>query len=243
MAALNDLWLPVPANLNLLANDVHVWRIHLDLPAAQQQTLLTTLSSDELARANRFHFPQHRQRFIAGRGILRSILGRYLHIAPQQVEFDYQERGKPILAKSLAASNISFNLSHSQGLALCAVNYHNHIGVDLEFINRTSDVAALAKRFFLPQEYALMRSLSGEQQQQTFFRYWTCKEAYLKATGEGLAQLEQIEISLSPTEPAQLKTSENWSLFELTPATDYQGAVVVAGNGYNLHCWQYSVQS
>lgn len=239
MTAVNDLWLPITTNLSLVTNDVHVWRINLDIPEAQLQSLLATLSSDELNRSNRFHFQEHRERFIAGRGILRSILGRYLGIEPQQVRFDYQERGKPILADTLAKSGLCFNLSHSQGLALCAVNYHYPIGVDLEYIRRQSDVEALAKRFFLPSEYALMRSLPPEQQQETFFRYWTCKEAYLKTTGEGLTQLEQIEISLTPTEPAQLQTSENWSLCELTPAEDYFGAVVVANSGCHLHCWQY----
>ncbi|MDB9324702.1 4'-phosphopantetheinyl transferase superfamily protein [Nodularia spumigena CS-586/05] len=239
MTALNHLWLPVPTNLTLLPNDVHIWRIHLDVPEAQQQNLLATLSGDELTRANRFHFQEHRQRFIAGRGILRSILGSYLGIEPQRVLFDYQERGKPVLADSLAKSGLWFNLSHSQGLALCAVNYHNRIGIDLEYIRRMSDVEALAKRFFLPREYDVVRSLSDHQQQEIFFRYWTCKEAYLKATGEGLAQLEQVEVLLNPTEPAQLQTSESWSLFELRAAEDYFAAVVVEGSGCNLQCWQY----
>ncbi|TVP57454.1 MAG: 4'-phosphopantetheinyl transferase superfamily protein [Nodularia sp. (in: Bacteria)] len=239
MTALNHLWLSVPKNLTLLANDAHVWRINLDVSEAQRQNLLATLSSDEVSRANRFHFQEHRQRFIAGRGILRSILGRYLDIKPQQVLFDYQERGKPVLADTLAKSGLWFNLSHSQGLALCAVSYQGRIGIDLEYMRRMSDVEALAKRFFLPREYTLMRSLSPSQQQEIFFRYWTCKEAYLKATGEGLAQLEQIEILLSPTEPAQLQTSDNWSLFELTPADNYLAAVVVASSGCHLQCWQY----
>ncbi|WP_416235683.1 4'-phosphopantetheinyl transferase HetI [Nodularia sp. UHCC 0506] len=239
MTALNHLWLPVPQNLTLLSNDIHLWRIHLDVSEVQRQNLLTTLSDDEIARANRFHFQEHRQRFITGRGILRNILGNYLGIESQQVVFDYEERGKPVLADTLAKSGLCFNLSHSQGLALCAVNYHSQIGVDLEYIRPMSDVEALAKRFFLPREYEIVRSLSGHEQQEIFFRYWTCKEAYLKATGEGLAQLEQIEILLNPTKPAQLKTSENWSLFELRPAQDSLAAVVVAGAVDNLQCWQY----
>ncbi|MDB9375841.1 4'-phosphopantetheinyl transferase HetI [Nodularia sphaerocarpa] len=239
MTALNHLWLPVPTNLTLLPNDVHVWRINLDVPEAQRQNLLATLSGDEIARANRFHFLEHRQRFIAGRGILRSILASYLGIEPQQVLFDYQERGKPVLGDNLTQSGLCFNLSHSQGLGLCAVNYHGEIGIDLEYIRPMSDVEALAKRFFLPREYELVRSLSADQQQEIFFRYWTCKEAYLKATGDGLAKLEQIEILLSSTEPAQLHTSENWSLFELTPAQDYFAAVVVEGSGCDLKFWQY----
>ncbi len=239
MTALNHLWLPVPKSLTLLPNDVHIWRINLDVPEAQRQNLLATLSGDEVSRANRFHFPEHQQRFIAGRGILRSILASYLGIEPQQVLFDYQERGKPVLAATLASSGLWFNLSHSQGLALCAVNYHSQIGIDLEYMRPMSDVEALAKRFFLPREYEVVRSLSSDQQQEIFFRYWTCKEAYLKATGEGLAQLEQIEILLSSTAPAQLQTSKNWSLFELTPAKNYLAAVVVAASGCHLKFWQY----
>ncbi|QOV21208.1 4'-phosphopantetheinyl transferase HetI [Anabaenopsis elenkinii] len=238
MAVFNHLWLPVPKNLTLLPNDVHVWRFHLDIPEAQRENLLATLSGDEVARANRFHFRRTGEHFIAGRGILRRILGRYLGIQPQQVQFDYQERGKPVLADSFSKSGLWFNLSHSQGLALCAVNYHRQIGVDLEYTRRSCDIESLAKRFFLPREYALMRSLSGQQQQETFFRYWTCKEAYLKATGEGLGKLEQAEINLSPTEPARLHKSQ-WSLFELNPEEDYLAAVAVAGNIETLHCWQY----
>jgi 4'-phosphopantetheinyl transferase len=238
MAVFNHLWLPVPNDLTLLPNDGHVWRIYLDVPEAQRENFLATLSSDEVARANRFHFQQTREHFIAGRGILRSILGRYLGIEPQQVRFDYQERGKPVLGDTLGKSGLWFNLSHSQGLALCAVNYARQIGVDLEYTRRSCDIESLAKRFFLPREYALMRSLSGQQQQETFFRYWTCKEAYLKATGEGLGKLEQAEINLSPTEPARLHKSQ-WSLFELNPEEDYLAAVAVAGNIETLHCWQY----
>ncbi|MCC5614401.1 4'-phosphopantetheinyl transferase superfamily protein [Nostoc sp. CHAB 5836] len=236
---MNHLWLPAPTDLTLLPDEIHVWRIELDQPEAQLQHLATTLSSDETARAERFYFQQHRQRFIAGRGILRIILARYLGIKPSQVEFNYQQRGKPVLADTFADSGLAFNLSHSQDLGLCAVNCTRQIGVDLEYIRPMSDLEAIAKRFFLPREYEMLRSLSPNQQQEVFFRYWTCKEAYLKATGEGLSQLEQIEVSLTPTEPAKLQILQDWSLFELVPANNYVAAVAVANFGWNLKCWQY----
>jgi 4'-phosphopantetheinyl transferase len=239
MTGINHLWLPAPKDLILLADEVHVWRIELDIPESQLQIFVDTLSDDELARANRFHFQEHRQRFIAGRGSLRNILSRYLNIEPQQVRFAYEPRGKPMLADTLASTGLAFNLSHSQGLALCAVNYASKIGIDLEYIRSLSDVESLAQRFFLPQEYNMLRSLPRDQQQEVFFRYWTCKEAYLKATGDGISQLEQVEISLTPKEPAKLLTSENWSLAELTPADNYCAAVAVAGSGWDLKYWQY----
>ncbi|MGH1393415.1 MAG: 4'-phosphopantetheinyl transferase HetI [Trichormus sp.] len=232
-------WLSSPKDLTLLPDEVHVWRFHLDRTQLELEYLTATLSSDELTRANRFYFPEHRQRFIAGRGILRRILGGYLRILPEQVKFDYEPRGKPLLAEGLQQSGLLFNLSHSHNLALCAVNYTRQIGVDLESLRVMDDVEALAQRFFLSREYDLMLSLPEDQKQKTFFRYWTCKEAYLKATGDGISQLEQIEIALTPTEPARLVKLPTWSLVELVPDNNYVAALAVAGCGWQLKCWQY----
>jgi 4'-phosphopantetheinyl transferase len=235
----NFNWLPAPKKLDLLLNDVHIWRINLNSSESQLQFFRETLSSDEIARAQRFYFPEHRQRFIAGRGTLRAILGQYLGIDPKQVEFEYQPRGKPLLAAKFADKGLLFNLSHSQDLALCGVSYQNQIGVDLEYIRTMSDLEGLAKRFFSSREYEYLRLISPQEQQQIFFRYWTCKEAYLKATGDGLVQLEEIEISLTPNQPSQLLVSGGWNLRELTPAENFAAAVVVAGSNINLHCWEY----
>jgi 4'-phosphopantetheinyl transferase len=232
-----DQWLKAPTDLSLSVDDVHVWRVELSRSQSQLQELAETLSSDELCRAERFYFEQHRQHFIAGRGMLRTILGRYLGVEPQALRFDYEARGKPILADRFAKSGLSFNLSHSQGLALYGV-CRRPIGVDLECIRENTDVSALAKRFFTDREYEVVRSLPPSQQQQVFFRYWTCKEAYLKATGAGLSQLEEVEILLTPTQPASLQ-SEEWSLTELIPANNYLAAVAVAGQNLHLQCWQY----
>jgi 4'-phosphopantetheinyl transferase len=176
---------------------------------------------------------------MAGRGTLRTILGQYLDIAPKQVEFEYQPRGKPLLAAKFADQGLLFNLSHSQDLALLGISYQNQIGVDLEYIRTMSDLEGLAKRFFSAREYEYLRLLSPAQQQQIFFRYWTCKEAYLKATGDGLVQLEEIEIDLTPNQPSKLLVSGDWSLSELTPADNFAAAVVVAGSNIHLHCWEY----
>ena len=235
----NFNWLPAPKKLDLLLNDVHIWRINLNSSESQLQFFRETLSSDEIARAQRFYFPEHRQRFIAGRGTIRAILGQYLGIDPKQVEFEYQPRGKPLLAAKFADKGLLFNLSHSQDLALCGVSYQNQIGVDLEYIRTMSDLEGLAKRFFSSREYEYLRLFSPQEQQQIFFRYWTCKEAYLKATGDGLVQLEEIEISLTPNQPSQLLVLGDWNLRELTPAENFAAAVVVAGSNINLHCWEY----
>jgi 4'-phosphopantetheinyl transferase len=226
-------------------NDVHVWRASLEQPVAQIQKLAQTLSEDERVRAERFYLERDRKHFTVGRGLLRTILSHYLKIEPDQLRFCYGPRGKPALVPS-NHSTLQFNLSHSQGIAVYAITRDRQIGIDLEYMRPTSDIEQLAKRFFSPREYTAIRSLSPNQKPEAFFNAWTRKEAYLKATGEGLAHLETIEVSLLPGEPARLlnvgdsQASVAWSLQALTPATNYVAALAVEGHDWHLTCWQWS---
>jgi 4'-phosphopantetheinyl transferase len=237
-------WVQSPANLILLSNDVHVWRAALEQPAEQVQKLVQILSEDERLRAERFYFERDRKRFIVGRGLLRIILSRYTKLAAHQLRFSYGKRGKPALVTTGICSNLQFNLSHSEGLALYAITLDRQLGIDLEYIRPTTDVEQLSKRFFCPREYQVIRSLPPKQQQEAFFHGWTCKEAYLKATGEGLTQLEQVEVSLAIGEPAKLlsiaedsQATTNWSLVTLFPGPGYMGALAVEGHDWRLSSW------
>ena len=237
------MWLKAPTEITeikLLPNEVHVWRENLDNAKPLLEKLTQILSEDELVRARRFHFEQHRQRFIAARGILRNILGRYLNVEPSKIKFAYEARGKPFLNES-CNNNLKFNVSHSQNFALYAVSLDNSIGVDLESITSTTDVVSLAQRFFAPSEFAVIESAPQEQQQQLFFRYWTCKEAYLKATGTGLKDLQKVEISLTPQQPAKLNipNSGKWSLLEMQPFSNCAGAIAVNRRDLQFKYWDY----
>src|SRR5262245_29954900 len=98
MTGLDQIWRSPPADLLLAPGEVHVWRVALNLAAARIEALQQTLSTDELDRAERYHFPNDRQRFIAARGVLRAILGRYLKVEPSQIHFCYNAYGKPALS-------------------------------------------------------------------------------------------------------------------------------------------------
>lgn len=245
--ALNHLWHSPPTNLVLSKDDVHVWRADLDLPDWRLQQLAQTLSSDEQLRAERFYFERDRKHFIAGRGLLRAILGRYLDREPNQLQFSYSSRGKPALVNTNTRETLCFNLSHSSGLALYAVTRSRLIGIDLERVRPMPDAEKLAERFFCTHEYGVISTLLPEQKQEAFFNAWTRKEAYLKATGDGLAGLEQVEVSLTPGEPAALlsiqgdrQASSRWSLSQLTPAPGYVAALAVEGHDWNLECLKIS---
>ncbi|HEY9601579.1 MAG TPA: 4'-phosphopantetheinyl transferase, partial [Allocoleopsis sp.] len=153
------LWKPAPTDLVLSNTDVHVWRASLEQPETLVQQLAQTLSEDECSRASRFYFERDRKHFIIGRGLLRTILGRYLNIEPTQLQFCYSSRGKPALAGGGDNGTLQFNLSHSHGLVLYGVTRDRKIGIDLEQIRPTSDVEKLAERFFSPRESATIRSL------------------------------------------------------------------------------------
>ncbi|MEB3220232.1 MAG: 4'-phosphopantetheinyl transferase superfamily protein [Nostocales cyanobacterium 94392] len=234
------MWLKVPTDIKLLANEVHVWRASLDEVKPSLEYLTQMLSEDELVRAKRFHFEQHQQRFIAGRGILRSILGRYLDVEPSKIQFGYEPRGKPFLDQSYH-TNLGFNLSHSQDFALYAVSLSDSIGVDLEWINSITDVLSLAKKFFSLSEFTKIKSATPHQQQQLFFRYWTCKEAYLKATGTGLKDLHKVEISLTPEQPARLNVPGEWSLVEIEPFVNCAAAIAIPGQNFQLKYWDFGL--
>ncbi|HEY9693243.1 MAG TPA: 4'-phosphopantetheinyl transferase superfamily protein [Oculatellaceae cyanobacterium] len=241
------LWSPPPADIALLSNDVHVWCAVLDQPAGRVEQLAQTLSEDEKARSDRFYFEQHRKRFIIARGLLRTILGRYLTIAPNLVNFSYGSQGKPALAEDLAVSKLQFNVSHSENLALYAVTRDRAVGIDIEYISPMADAEQLAERFFAAKEAEILRSLPENQKQQAFFNCWTRKEAYVKACGAGLSQpLNQFEVSLIPGKSANLlsiagstSAAAHWQLQDLKPASDYAGAMAVEGKDWQIHCWQW----
>ncbi|MGL6345273.1 MAG: 4'-phosphopantetheinyl transferase family protein, partial [Waterburya sp.] len=146
----DTIWQHPPQQPRLDHNQVHVWRANLDLPTTAIEELAAILSHDEIARANRFRFTKDRNRFIAARSILRQLLGKYLQITPDKLEFEYSDRGKPRLSASMPNSFLQFNVSHSHEYALYGFIYDQAIGVDIEYLREMSDAVKIAERFFSP---------------------------------------------------------------------------------------------
>ncbi|MDE3092051.1 MAG: 4'-phosphopantetheinyl transferase superfamily protein, partial [Chloroflexota bacterium] len=213
-------------------DEIHVWRASLDLPAIDLRQLQQTLTEDESNRAARFYFQKDREHYIACRGLLRVILSRYLDVAPGEIRFCYGHYGKPELASSMRRQDLSFNVSHSHGLALVAIAAERKIGVDIEYIRLGVEIESIAERFFAPNEKAVIRTLTGYQQRETFYNCWTRKEAFLKACGDGMTcPLDQFEVSVAPGVPAALISARDdpqaarWSLQELGVADGYVATV------------------
>lgn len=240
-------WPTAPSNPSLNRNEVHVWRAKLDISTEGARQLWATLAPDERERADRFRFDIDRLRFISARGQLRALLGRYLGVEPQWLTFAYSSHGKPFLAESSHWADLSFNLSHAQGVALYAITRGRRVGVDVEELRPDLASREIAERFFAPGEVTILQSLPAALQVEAFFRCWTRKEAFIKAIGEGLSfPLDQFEVTLAPDASAAIlhihhdaMQARNWQLHHLTPGAGFVGALAMETNtAMELRCWQ-----
>lgn len=241
-------WQPAAQPPPLTADDVHVWRIALEVGEPLLACLREILAEDERKRADRFHFEKDRRHFTAGRGALRVLLAGYLQRQPEQVRFAYSNYGKPQIADSDNRDHLRFNLTHSHGLALLAVTRARDVGVDVERLrDMERDGEPLAERFFSPREASVLRSLPPELRRDAFFNCWTRKEAYIKAHGMGLSlPLDQFDVTLHPDEPTALLAThhdpdevQRWSLRSLHPGDGYVGALAVEGHSWQLWCGEW----
>ncbi len=216
----------------LSASEIHLWIESLEYSPTDLLALERLLSPDERSRADRFHFPRHRHRFIAARGRLRQILATYLSTDPVALEFSYNTYGKP----SLGGQELKFNLSHSGTKAVYAVANGRELGVDIEQIQPAFAEDRIPEMFFSAGEVANLRSLPLNEQTEAFFRCWTRKEAYVKARAEGLSMaLDSFDVSLRPREPARfLRNGEGWSIYSFKVEPDYLGAIVAEGTGWTV---------
>lgn len=238
----SSFWAPSPYNLELSEREIHVWRAHLNCEATVLSQLEATLDADEKARADRFYFERDRNAFVATRGILRQLLGRYLNHSPAQLQFSYGPQGKPSLQSSQSERPIQFNVSHSHGLALLAFAVGCPLGVDVELVRSDFATDDIARRFFSPVEVKEWHALPDSLRVEGFFLCWTRKEAYVKAKGQGLQiPLESFHVSLTPDQPERLQTEDGlqWSLHSLRFESGYVGALVAKYSGWRLRYWDW----
>src|SRR6266852_636069 len=215
------------------AIDVVVTR--LDLRPAAVRALAVRLSDAERQRASRFAFDRDRRRFVVTRARLRQLLGLRLDVRPESVELVYGERGKPALARGHAGSDLRFNVSHSDDVAVYAFSPGREIGIDVEAVRVILDADDIAARFFSRCENEAYLTLDPRDKPLGFFNCWTRKEAFIKALGDGLHHpLDRFDVSLAPGDPPRILRVASttgdacgWTLHGFPPGPGLIGAVVV----------------
>ncbi|PKN89222.1 MAG: hypothetical protein CVU51_01225 [Deltaproteobacteria bacterium HGW-Deltaproteobacteria-1] len=186
--------LPRIDNKNL-HNETHIWIVDLDQWNLSCLEAVQTLPETEAKKAGRFRFETHRNRYIKGHFMLRSLIGMYLDIDFYDQEFHANRYGKPAMQTFHENNSIHFNISNSENIYVCAFREKGEIGIDIERIHDLPDMDQIVERFFSFDEKKVFRSLQEQNRKHTFFRYWTRKEALLKAMGVGLSfPLNQVDV-------------------------------------------------
>lgn len=190
-----NLWQAGFISPKISPNEVHIWRSSLSSNVDILDSYLQTLSNDEITRANSFYFKKDKICYIAARGILRNILGRYNHIKPKTIKFIYSKLGKPYLITKQNNQNLYFNISHSRNYLLCTITKNTDIGVDIEHCQNISNLDEVAAYLLSEHEYIDLQNLFNDKKHDYFYKVWTLKEAFVKTLGIGLScDLRQIRI-------------------------------------------------
>lgn len=238
-------WLEPSAHPVLRDDDAQVWLAHLPAARTALEDFRRTLSDDERARAEKFSQPEHRERWVITRGILRTLLARYLDADAAKIVFNYGAHGKPALPPS-ATVRLHFNTSHSGDHAAFAFTRLGEIGVDLEQVREPMPQRDdIARRFFARGEQRQLFALPESERTRAFFALWTRKESFVKARGTGVfSGLEQFEVALE--EPRLLHVASedapaaNWWMTTLPSVPGYEGAVVVRAPKCAARFWKWT---
>src|SRR3990167_1739329 len=236
--------------LSVTSGVVHLWRTRLICTDDQLVSYQRLLSADEMVRGNRFVKESDQIKFFVGKAILRQVLSLYLKIPPAQIVFMLGKNEKPYLSHR----KLQFNLSHSGACQLIAVTAEDEIGVDVEHARIKQDCLALAERFFAKSEYEAIKKLPAENQMAAFYRCWTRKEAFIKATGLGLSfglsefEVGVTEISSQHSALLSIKNdtciAKKWILQSVAIddfSENYFAAFAVQKAVTSVVCWNYSI--
>ncbi len=175
------------------------------------------------------------------------MLGEYVHVSPDLIEFHYNEFGKPFLGPSGDNGTVNFNVSHSAHLALYAFGKQEEIGVDIE--QHRSELATydIAQRHFSALELESLQGLSPYEFVPAFFNCWTRKEAYIKAKGLGLSlALDSFAIETKAVSEPSLIFSKSYprdqylySLKSFEPAQQFSAALAVNDKALKIKYFKF----
>jgi 4'-phosphopantetheinyl transferase len=219
-------------------SDVHLWYLNLGELA---ESLQHALSGDRAAGGE---LKRGQLRFVR-RFYLRLLLGAYLGIPGKAVKINRGKRGKPVLDESVHQQELHFSMAKSEDRLLLGITSTGAVGVDLEPANRRAhNPRRVAGRYFSRSEARAFERIGEERLDQAFLRTWACKEAVVKASGEGIAnQLCRFTVETDPDrDPVVLDFQGDdaglWSLEVVMPDQGFIGAVATRNSGMDIQAFR-----
>ena len=219
--------IPLPDMKPPSPGEVHLWFLDLGgLAGSLRDALgggeeeLAPVTTGQLRFARRFY--------------LRLLLGTYLGLPGKSVRINRKNRGKPVLDTTVHDNRLHFSMAKSEDKLLIGFSTSSHIGVDLEPAQRRArDAMGVARRYFTPAEADALAATAPADRDAAFLRVWACKEAVVKASGQGIAnQFSRFTVDADLSNPAAVldfegEDADNWSLALVRPGDNFLGAVAI----------------
>ncbi|MDD9947241.1 MAG: 4'-phosphopantetheinyl transferase superfamily protein [Myxococcales bacterium] len=201
----------------------------------ERERLLSLLDADERARYRRFRFDVDRLCYLVAHALTRRALSSVSEVSPEAWRFSFGKHGKPEVDNRTDDVSLRFNLSHTRGLVACAVAFEVDVGVDVEQVTRNVEIGRVSRSVLSAPELDDLANEGDEAGRRAcFFRFWTLKEAYIKAVGAGLGMpLRRIAFDVSQPAAPRITFSgidddpEAWLFYLCEPTPEHQLAIAV----------------
>jgi len=215
----------------LLNGDIHLWTLSLDASKDQIERLRSVLSPVEKKKASYYKFEHTQHNYIVSHGTLRILLSAYLQIRPEDIMMGVHKKGKPFLLNDVS---LFFNISDSHGVCVFAFSRDGEVGIDIEKIRDLPDIDQLIEKNLTSGEKKHFQK-DPDKKLSRFFEFWTLKESYLKAIGEGMRLTpDNLEFSLDGGNIKLQNASigfdaADWEFKGIAPEENYTGGLTYKG--------------
>ena len=208
-------------------NELQVWKVHTDITPEVFMAYKSVLTEKEVTNISFFKFKQAKDSYIVSQGALRILLSGYLGVSPNLAKIGRRAKGKPY---SIDDPSLKFNVSNSGQFVTIAFSYDGEVGIDIEKIRPLPDLNEMINSNFSEKEKKFINS-KPEERLSRFYRFWTIKESYLKAIGEGMRlSPDSLDFSIEEDRIKLLSVKgvfeqEDWKFSEFTISNDYVGTI------------------
>ena len=215
-----------------------LWYAQINAEETDYQHNWEIIDQSERQHASDLKNKQLHYRYVEIHARLRILLAEILNVNPAQLRIHKTEHGKPYL---FDYPDLKFNLSHTSDKMLVAIGWNRDLGVDIEVHKPRANLAALVEKCFADEEKHYWQNLPESEKTPAFYRLWTHKEAFVKATGRGIA-LGLNRCVINPKNPTKLLripfeygSPSDWFLHELALGTDMSASLAIKGkDGFDL---------
>ena len=193
-------------------SNMEIWCVSLDVGSSSFERCYSHLTDLETVRAQRFKHEGAKHQFIAAHGVLNSVLQSRLEDNYTRIQRKESAHKKPYIELPSGERPIEFNLSHCSDFVAIALS-DQPVGIDIELIRPLGDIDGISEQVFTAAEKASLSSQDSQKDQLSlFYKFWTCKEAVMKANGTGFMvdpkMIELTSISEVTPEEATIRWSD-----------------------------------